>query len=128
MTSSAITPKLTDANPVVLSIFKDAIQAAVPDALITGSEWPETYRYVSQGPRRGERWSMDPVRYLIEPLNCITDPRVRRIVFKSASRVAKTEGLLLNANGYFMHIDKAQIMNLRPTLDDAKLFSRERWT
>src|SRR6185369_14626930 len=70
---------------------------------------------------------MAMVPYMIEPLNCITDRRVREIVFWSASRVAKTEGLLLNATGYFMHKDPRPIMHLRPTLDDAKLFSRERF-
>lgn len=128
MTSSETTQKLTDSNPVVISIFRDAISAAIPDALITGSEWTSAYRYVSQGPRRGEKFSMDVVPYLIEPLDCINTPGIRRIVLWSASRIAKTEGLLLNANGYFMHYDPAQIMNLRPTLDDAKLFSRERWS
>jgi len=114
-------------SPVIERIFAEAIHAAIPDATLTGSEWANTYRYVSQGPHRGEKWDMAMVPYLIEPLNCITDRRVREIVFWSASRVAKTEGLLLNATGYFMHKDPRPIMHLRPTLDDAKLFSRERF-
>src|SRR6185295_2943787 len=104
-------------SPVIQGIFQEAINAAIPDALLTGSEWANTYRYVSQGPRRGQKWTMDTVPYLVEPLNCITDSHVRTIVLWSASRIAKTEGLLLNANGYFMHIDPRPIMNLRPTLD-----------
>jgi phage terminase large subunit GpA-like protein len=115
-------------SPAIQQIFRDAINAAIPDALLTGSEWADTYRYVSQGPQRGEKWTMAARPFLIEPLNCITDSSVRTIVLWSASRVGKTEGLLLNANGYFMHIDPRPIMNLRPTLDDAKLFSRERWS
>jgi len=115
-------------SPAIQEIFQEAIRAAIPDALLTPSEWASTYRYVSQGPLRGQKWSMDPVPYLTEPLNCVTDSRVRTIVFWSASRVGKTEGLLLNAAGYFMHIDPGPFMNLRPTLDDAKLFSRERFS
>ena len=128
MTLSETIPKLSDANPVVVSIFRDAIRSAIPDTLLTVSEWADTYRYVSQGPQRGQRWKMSTVPYFIEPLNCITDPSVRRIVMWSSSRVGKTEGFLLNACGYFMHIDPSPIMQLRPTLDDAKLFSRERFS
>jgi phage terminase large subunit GpA-like protein len=113
-------------SPAIQEIFRDAINAAIPDALLTGSEWADTYRYVSQGPRRGQKWTMDTVPYFVEPLNCINDSRVRTIVFMSPSRVGKTEGLLLNAEGYWMHHDPGPMMHLRPTLDDAKLFSRER--
>jgi phage terminase large subunit GpA-like protein len=56
----------------------------------------------------------------------VTDPRVQVIVFKASAQVSKTEGLINNTVGYFIHADPSPIMVVQPTLDLAELWSKER--
>jgi phage terminase large subunit GpA-like protein len=115
-------------GPLVERIFAEALQAAIPDADLTVYQWAEQHRYVSQGPDIGSKWRTDRVPYLKEILECATDPAVQEIVFWSSSRVGKTEGVLGNLIGYFMHVDPAPIMLVQPTLEAAEKYSRDRLT
>lgn len=115
-------------GPVVERIIAEALQAAIPDADLTVYEWAERYRYVSQGPDLGSKWRTDRVPFLKEILEAATDPAVQEIVFWSSSRVGKTEGVLGNLIGYYMHVDPAPIMLVQPTLEAAEKYSRDRLT
>jgi phage terminase large subunit GpA-like protein len=126
MILNATTPPSSDG--LIASIFGEAIAAAIPDALLTVPDWADTYRVVSQGPETGTKWNTSRVPFLKDILDCVTDRRVREIVLWSSSRVGKTEGVLNNIVGYFMHIDPAPIMMVQPTLDMAEKYSRDRLT
>jgi len=110
------------------NLWRDAIVAAIPDARLTIPEWADTYRVVSQGPEIGTKWKTTRVPFLREILDCATDRRVHEIVLWSSSRVGKTEGVLNNIVGFFMHIDPCPIMMVQPTLDMAEKYSRDRLT
>jgi len=116
------------ATLTIESLFREAIVAAIPDARLTVNEWADTYRVVSQGPEVGARWQTSRVPFLREILECATDRRVREIVLWSSSRVGKTEGVLNNLVGFFMHTDPCPIMMVQPTLDMAEKYSRDRLT
>jgi phage terminase large subunit GpA-like protein len=116
------------AGTLIQRIFAEAISAAIPDADLNVYQWAETYRYVSQGPDTGSKWRTERVPYLQEILECVNDPLVQEIVFWSSSRVGKTEGVLNNIVGYFMHIDPCPIMVVQPTLEMAEKYSRDRLT
>jgi len=115
-------------GPVVKRIFREAVEAAIPDADLTVYSWAERCRYVSQGPDIGSKWKTDRVPYLREILECVTDPTVEEIVFWSSSRVGKTEGVLNNIIGYYMDVDPCPIMLVQPTLEAAEKYSRDRLT
>jgi phage terminase large subunit GpA-like protein len=110
------------------SIFQNAVRAAIPDTNLTVAQWADTYRYVSQGPLAGTKWKTARVPFFKEILECVTDLRVQEIVLWSSSRVGKTEALLNNVVGYFMHIDPCPIMMVQPTLEMAEKYSRDRLT
>jgi len=112
----------------VEALLHEAIVAAIPDARLSVPDWADTYRIVSQGPEVGSRWQTGRVPFLREILECATDRRVREIVLWSSSRVGKTEGVLNNLVGFFMHTDPCPIMVVQPTLDMAEKYSRDRLT
>jgi len=110
------------------ALIREALLAAIPDRRLTVPEWADTYRIVSQGPELGAKWNTNRVPFLREILECATDRRVREIVLWSSSRVGKTEGVLNNLVGYYMHVDPCPIMVVQPTLDMAEKYSRDRLT
>jgi phage terminase large subunit GpA-like protein len=113
-------------SALIEQIFVDALRAAIPDAEFNVYQWAENYRYVSQGPDLGSKWRTERVPYLKDILECATDPAVEEIVLWSSSRIGKTEGLLNNIVGYFMHVDPCPIMMVQPTLEMAEKYSRDR--
>ena len=93
---------------------------------LTVSQWAERYRRLSRessaesGPWRNER-----TPYLVEPMDALTDPKVRNVVLVAASQIGKTEAEL-NFIGYIIDQDPSSILYVHPTLDDARKFSRLR--
>lgn len=60
-----------------------------------------------------------------EPMDMVGDPKVRRITFMSSAQVAKST-FVENVIAYFMHSDPCPILHVSPTIDSAKMFSKER--
>lgn len=90
--------------------FDDGLQAAIPDGGLTISKWAERYRSVERSARPG-KWSNSVVPFLTEIMDVITEPDIREVVFMKSSQVGGSE-LLVNAIGYYIHIDPTYIMYL----------------
>lgn len=60
-----------------------------------------------------------------EPMDSLTDPRVKRIVLMTSAQVAKST-FIENALGYYAHRDPCPIMVVQPTLGLAEDFSKDR--
>lgn len=100
------------------------IMAPPPDLSV--SEWADRYRMLSaEASAMPGRWRTRTVEYMREPMDCIGDPRYRRVVIVAGSQVAKSE-VLLNAIGHTIHIDPAPIMLMQPTEHMAEAFSKDR--
>ena len=78
----------------------------------------------SDSPEPG-RYKSARVPYFVDVMNAFTDPKIKRLVVKSASQVGKSE-VLLNVVGRFAHLDPANILIVQPTLSDAEDFSKSR--
>jgi phage terminase large subunit GpA-like protein len=63
--------------------------------------------------------------YQREPMDAISDPRIRKVVFMWASQTGKSQ-IQINAIGYFSHHDPAYMLMIQPTLDRAEEFSKIR--
>jgi len=50
--------------------------------------------------------------------------RVQKIVIMSAAQIGKTDALILNPIGYYMHYDPSPIMVMQPTIQMAETFSK----
>lgn len=60
-----------------------------------------------------------------EPMDCITDGAVRRVVLMKGAQVAYTE-IINNCAGYFMDQDPCPILVIQPTIEMAEAWSKDR--
>lgn len=95
-----------------------------PPPELTVSQWADRYRYLSSE-TAAEPGKWHTLSFQREPMDAVSDPRVRRVVIKSARQMLKTS-TLENALGYFAHQDPGPILLLQPGGNDAKDFSKER--
>lgn len=107
-------------------MLRKFLEAFRPPPNLKVSEWADAYRRLSRETSASPgRWQTARVPYLREPMDALNDPFTEGIVFKKSSQVAGTE-LLLNAIGYYIHLDPCPILYLTPKVEDAKKFSIKR--
>lgn len=103
---------------------REVMRLFAPPPDLTCSEWADRYRYLSpESSAAPGKWKTLP--YQREPLDAVSDQRVRSVVIRSATQMLKTV-TIENAIGYFAHQDPGPILALRPGDRDAKEFSKER--
>lgn len=107
------------------ALFRKICQACLKlPADLTVSSWADRYRYLSsESAAEVGKWTT--LCYQRDPLDAISDPRVYRVVIKSATQLLKTE-VILNSIGYFAHQDPGPMLVLQPRDADVKAFSKER--
>jgi phage terminase large subunit GpA-like protein len=98
-----------------------------PEPRLTVSEWADQHRVL--GNRSGHaavHWHTDTTPYLREIMDAL-GPRspARRVVFMKGSQLGGTEAGN-NWLGFVMHHAPGPILVLRPTVDEARRFSRQR--
>lgn len=109
-----------------LATFSKAFEAYRPPEDLTVSQWAARYRILtSESSAEAGPWRNHRTPYMVEPMDAITDPRVRHVTVVASSQVGKSE-LELNAIGYIIDQDPGSILYIQPNLDDAKKFSRLR--
>lgn len=97
-----------------------------PPPDITVSEWADRYRKLSaESSASPGRWRTSVTEYLREPMDLVGDPRVRRITLMTSAQIGKSS-FLENVLGYFIDLDPCPMLNVQPTLDAVKMFSKER--
>ena len=96
-----------------------------PKPPMTLSEWSDEYAYIPAGAAEPGKFVTAVAEYQREPMNAISDPRVRKVVLIWASQTGKTQ-IQLNAIGYFSHHDPAYMLMIQPTLDRAEEVSKLR--
>lgn len=107
-------------------IARRVLSTLAPPPKYTVSEWADARRRLSaEASALPGRWRTKVVEFMREPMDCIGDPRVHRVVIMAAAQVAKTE-VLLNVIGYCIDYDPSPIMVVQPTLDMAQTFSKDR--
>ena len=89
------------------------------------SEWADEYAYIPAGSAEPGKFITAVAEYQREPMNSISDPRVRKVVLIWASQSGKSQ-LHLNTIGYFSEHDPAYMLMIQPTLDRAEEFSKLR--
>ena len=112
--------------PHTASLFKKIFNCLKPTEDITLAEWADKYRRLpSESSAEPGRWQTSRTPYLKKIMECLTDPVVREITMMSCVQVGKSE-FLLNAMGYYAHIEPSTILMVQPTVDAGKKFSKER--
>lgn len=108
-------------------LFEKMLGLVAPPPALTLSEWADRYRYLSSEDSAEQgRWHTDRAAYQKEPMDAITDTRVRKVVLMWGSQMGKTTGAILNAIGYYIHNDPSPMMALNPTVEMGATFSKNR--
>lgn len=91
------------------------------------SEWADQYRVLSmESNAEPGRWRTARVPYLREIMDAVSDPTVEEIVVMKGGQVGYTQGVILNAIGYFIMQDPGPILTVQPADGDAQEFSKEK--
>jgi phage terminase large subunit GpA-like protein len=107
-------------------LARKVLTVLAPPPKYTVSEWSDNRRKLSaEASALPGSWRTRLVEYMREPMDCIGDPRIRRVVVMAAAQVAKTE-IILNCVGYCIDYDPSPIMVVQPTLAMAESFSKDR--
>ena len=94
---------------------------------MTVSQWADKYRRLSsESSAEPGRWRTSKAPYQREIMDAVCDMRVQKVVIMSAAQIGKTDALILNPIGYYMHYDPSPIMVMQPTIQMAETFSKDR--
>lgn len=108
-------------------LFRKIFAVLKPPPDLTLSEWADTFRRLSAGSSAEPgRWRTSKAPYQKEIMDAITDIAIRKVVIMSAAQVGKTDAMVLNPIGYYVHYDPSPIMVIQPTIDMAEKFSKEK--
>jgi len=95
-----------------------------PPVTQTVSQWADENFYLSPE-YAAEPGKWKTLAYQREPMDSVSDPRVRRTVIRSATQMLKSV-VIQTGVGYFAHRDPGPMLLLQPGDQDAKDFSKER--
>lgn len=108
------------------AVVSKALSGFAPPENLTVSQWAEKHRRLSpETSAEAAPWRTSRTPYLRKPMDCFSDPKVRRIVMVAASQVGKSE-FINNCIGYIIDQDPGSILFIHPTTVDAKEYSKLR--
>lgn len=115
------------ANP--REVIREVLKLFKPPPNIHADVWAEKYRKLSaKNCALPGDYRLKYTPYIQEPLRCVSDREVERIVMMKASQVAWTDGVLNNALAYQMSLDPGPTIIMFPTEDMARRYSRGKLT
>lgn len=110
-----------------VDLFGRIFSVLAPPPDMTISQWADEYRRLSsESSAEPGRWRTSKAPYQREIMDAICDMKVQKVVVMSAAQIGKTDALILNPIGYYMHYDPSPIMVLQPTIQMAETFSKDR--
>lgn len=109
-------------------MFRKIFRILMPPPDLTLSEWADTYRKLSgESSATPGKWRTKNAPYQKEIMDAITDIEIRKVVIMSAAQIGKTEAMILNTLGYYIHYDPSPIMVIQPTIKMGEKFSKEKF-
>lgn len=108
-------------------LFRRIFSALKPPPDLKLHEWADEYRRLSsEASAEPGRWKTAKAPYQKEIMDAITDITIKKVVVMSAAQVGKTDAMILNPIGYYIHYEPSPIMVLQPTIQMAEAFSKDR--
>lgn len=102
------------------------LSAMKPPEDLTVAQWADKNRRLSsEASAEVGKWRTSRTPYMLDILNCFTDPKVEHIVIVAASQVGKSEAIN-NMIGYCIDQNPGPILLVEPTVENAKSYSKER--
>lgn len=107
-------------------IAKQCLASLKPKKPLSIREYADNYRVIPQGGgAEYGRWRSSRTPYMIEIMESINRPEVRRVVLMCGSQLGKTE-LLNNICAYYIHWEPSPILFVLPNVGLAKSHSKTR--
>ena len=101
------------------------MKSLAPPPNLTVSQWAEAERFLSPETSNAPGpWRNATTPYLVEIMDCFSDPRVEKVVMMTSSRVGKT-ATFENVLGYFIAQDPCAIGCYFPNADEAIRFGKK---
>jgi phage terminase large subunit GpA-like protein len=98
-----------------------------PPPSLTLSEWADAYRMLSsESASEPGRWRTDRFEPMREIMDAMSDPTVERVSVMKPAQIGWTE-LIGNLVGYVMDQEPGPLLVVQPTVDLAKMWSKERF-
>ncbi len=108
------------------ALARKALSSLAPPPKYTVSQWADARRKLSgEASAIPGQWRTALVEHMREPMDCVGDPRIARVVIMAGAQIAKSE-VLLNIIGFLIDYDPSPIMMVQPTLEMAEAFSKDR--
>jgi len=126
MNSSNLAAELAELPRAVHDVMRKAVRRIAPPPDLLVSEWAEQYRYLSpESAAQPGKWHNDQAPHAVEIMDCYNNPEVSEIVMMVSAQTAKTE-IINNMIGYSIDCNPGPILNLNPTGNMAKTWSKDR--
>ena len=94
-----------------VDLFTRIFSVLAPPPDMTISQWADEYRRLSsESSAEPGRWRTSKAPYQREIMDAVCDMRVQKVVIMSAAQIGKTDALILNPIGYYMHYDPSPII------------------
>lgn len=89
-----------------VDLFTRIFAVLAPPPNMTISQWADKYRRLSsESSAEPGRWRTSKAPYQREIMDAVCDMRIQKVVIMSAAQIGKTDALILNPIGYYMHYD-----------------------
>jgi phage terminase large subunit GpA-like protein len=107
-----------------INLFRKIVKSVAPPPRLTISEWADRNRKLSRETAANPgQWRTAP--YQREIMDCVTDPRIEKVVVMSSSQVGKSE-IINNVIGYYIDVDPGPMLMVQPRIEDAEDYSKRR--
>jgi phage terminase large subunit GpA-like protein len=107
-----------------IQLFRKIVKSVAPPPRLTISEWADRNRKLSRETAANPgQWRTAP--YQREIMDCVTDPRIEKVVVMSSSQVGKSE-IINNVIGYYIDVDPGPMLMVQPRIEDAEDYSKRR--
>jgi phage terminase large subunit GpA-like protein len=124
----AARPELGSASARAAEVERRVIRFTFqPPPRMTVTEWADSFRYLSpESSAEIGKYSSSRAPYQREPMNALSDPRVKRVVLMWPSQVGKTE-IMNNFIGKRIHLEPGPMLVLQPSANPmAEAWSKDR--
>jgi len=112
--------------PNTVALFRKILRRIKPTEDISVAEWADKYRRLpAESSSEPGKWKTSRTPYLRKPMECVSDPKVRKVTLMTSAQVGKSE-LIINSMGYYVHNDPSSMLLVQPTVDVGRDFSKER--
>lgn len=91
------------------------------------SQWAEQYRVIPRGTSHySGPWRNALAPHMVEPMDAVTDPSIEIVIYMGPAQAGKTDAMVSNTIGYFMHYDPSPVILVMPIDTLVESYSKER--